>query len=125
MHAVSRDPAAFARPCVYLQLDEGSQDMCAEEEGEEEEEPTAELRLIPAQDSDGEQRAWWGMGAQVMTVCCGQGGEQEGEWARGTGVGQQGAEWRLRVTASIGGCGSCSGILTTLELPKAGGSELR
>jgi hypothetical protein len=26
MHAVSRDAEAFAKPCVYLQLDEGSQD---------------------------------------------------------------------------------------------------
>jgi hypothetical protein len=57
MHAVSNDPAAFERPCVYLQLDEGSDASGfggggggGDEEGEEEEEEgelSAELRLVP------------------------------------------------------------------------------
>lgn len=55
MHAVARDTEAFPKPCVYIQLDEGSVGMGAEaeDEGEEEEEESAELRLLPAQDSEG------------------------------------------------------------------------
>jgi hypothetical protein len=57
MHAVARDTEAFPKPCVYIQLDEGSVGMGAEaeeDEGEEqEEEESAELRLVPAQDSEG------------------------------------------------------------------------
>lgn len=56
MHAVARDTEAFPKPCVYIQLDEGSVGMGAEaeDEGEEEEEDeSAELRLVPAQDSEG------------------------------------------------------------------------
>lgn len=58
MHAVARDTEAFPKPCVYIQLDEGSVGMGAEaeDEGEEEEEDTAELRLVPAQDSEGKLR---------------------------------------------------------------------
>lgn len=56
MHAVARDTEAFPKPCVYIQLDEGSVGMGAEaeeDEGEEqEEEESAELRLVPAQDSE-------------------------------------------------------------------------
>eukprot|EP00878_Enallax_costatus_P022536 GHUV01023910.1.p2 GENE.GHUV01023910.1~~GHUV01023910.1.p2 ORF type:complete len:182 (+),score=61.96 GHUV01023910.1:677-1222(+) len=46
MHAVSRDTGTFSKPCVYIQLDEGSEMM----EGEEDDvdDLTAELRLIPA-----------------------------------------------------------------------------
>uniref|UniRef100_A0A383VXT1 Methylosome subunit pICln n=1 Tax=Tetradesmus obliquus TaxID=3088 RepID=A0A383VXT1_TETOB len=54
MHAVSRDAEAFRRPCVYIQLDEGSEHgMAAADEGEEEEEEelTAELRLVPAEEA--------------------------------------------------------------------------
>ncbi|WIA12265.1 hypothetical protein OEZ85_012329 [Tetradesmus obliquus] len=54
MHAVSRDAEAFGRPCVYIQLDEGSEHgMAAADEGEEEEEEelTAELRLVPAEEA--------------------------------------------------------------------------
>ena len=72
MHAVSRDTAAFPRPCIYVQLDDGSDDGGgraaamggagsdeegegeAEDEEEEEEELPAELRLVPA---DAETRA--------------------------------------------------------------------
>lgn len=56
MHAVARDTEAFPKPCVYIQLDEGSVGMGAEaeeDEGEEEEDESAELRLVPAQDSEG------------------------------------------------------------------------
>jgi hypothetical protein len=55
MHAISRDPSAFSKPCLYLQLDEGSEDMNAdeEEEEEEEEEVSAEVRLVPSEDSKG------------------------------------------------------------------------
>ncbi|PNH08916.1 Chloride conductance regulatory protein ICln [Tetrabaena socialis] len=50
MHAISRDPSSYAKPCIYLQLDEGSEDMMQEEEGEgeAEEEVAAEIRLVPA-----------------------------------------------------------------------------
>lgn len=55
MHAVSRDAEAFGRPCVYIQLDEGSEHgmAAAADEGEEEEEEelTAELRLVPAEEA--------------------------------------------------------------------------
>ncbi|KAG2485070.1 hypothetical protein HYH03_016167 [Edaphochlamys debaryana] len=71
MHAISSDPSAYARPCLYLQLDEGDGDVIMggmagggaaagangdagaggedeEEEGEgEEEEGSAEVRLVP------------------------------------------------------------------------------
>lgn len=57
MHAVSRDAEAFGRPCVYIQLDEGSEHgmPAAADEGEEEEEEelTAELRLVPAEEAAG------------------------------------------------------------------------
>lgn len=54
MHAVSRDASTCDKPCVYIQLDEGS-DMMEEEEGgdDEAEEQTAELRLVPADDAQG------------------------------------------------------------------------
>lgn len=56
MHAISRDPAAFAKPCIYLQLDEGSEQMMeqGEDEEEEEEDVSAEVRLIPAEEGKGE-----------------------------------------------------------------------
>jgi hypothetical protein len=57
MHAVSRDAEAFGRSCVYIQLDEGSeQGMAADgdDEEEEEEDLTAELRLVPAEEAAGE-----------------------------------------------------------------------
>jgi hypothetical protein len=59
MHAVARDTESFPKPCVYIQLDEGSVGMGpggddeGEEEEEEEEEESAELRLVPAADSEG------------------------------------------------------------------------
>ncbi|KAF8071281.1 mnmA [Scenedesmus sp. PABB004] len=53
VHAVSRGDgggaAGASRACVYLQLDEGSDDMPGDEGEEEgEEQPSAELRLVPA-----------------------------------------------------------------------------
>jgi hypothetical protein len=59
MHAIARDTEAFPKPCVYIQLDEGSVGMGAEaEDGEDEEEDdTAELRLVPAHDSEGKLHA--------------------------------------------------------------------
>ncbi|KXZ42324.1 hypothetical protein GPECTOR_161g123 [Gonium pectorale] len=59
MHAISRDPSSFAKPCIYLQLDEGSEDMrmagAAEEEGgegeeEEDDDIAAEVRLVPTEE---------------------------------------------------------------------------
>eukprot|EP00879_Flechtneria_rotunda_P021851 GHRR01023042.1.p1 GENE.GHRR01023042.1~~GHRR01023042.1.p1 ORF type:complete len:199 (+),score=62.20 GHRR01023042.1:214-810(+) len=48
MHAVARDTEAFSRPCVYIQLDEGSEVMQDNDDEEEEEEQlSAELRLVP------------------------------------------------------------------------------
>lgn len=47
MHAISRDPASHSKSCIYLQLDEGSEDMMAEGEEEEEECVPAELRFVP------------------------------------------------------------------------------
>lgn len=56
MHAIARDTEAFPKPCVYLQLDEGSVGMGPEDDDEEdEEEESAELRLVPAGDSEGER----------------------------------------------------------------------
>ncbi|GLC40100.1 hypothetical protein PLESTB_001942900 [Pleodorina starrii] len=57
MHAISRDPTSYAKPCIYLQLDEGSEDMGMGgaggdgEEEEEEEQVSAEVRLVPAEDA--------------------------------------------------------------------------
>ncbi|KAG2426856.1 hypothetical protein HYH02_014709 [Chlamydomonas schloesseri] len=59
MHAVSRDPSSYAKPCIYLQLDEGSEDMAMgggddEEGGEGEEDAgdvSAEVRLVPSDES--------------------------------------------------------------------------
>ncbi len=62
MHAISRDPASYAQPCIYLQLDEGSEDMRMQggegsedggEQEEEEEEVAAEVRLVPADQDKG------------------------------------------------------------------------
>lgn len=73
MHAISRDPeAACAKPCVYLQLDEGSEGGMPgggdEDEDEEEEEDAAELRLIPADDSQG-ARVCWAQVCSPSTAC--------------------------------------------------------
>lgn len=72
MHAVARDTESFPKPCVYIQLDEGSVGMGpgGEEEGEEEEEEeSAELRLVPAADSEGALR--YGMGCtQYSHLAC-------------------------------------------------------
>jgi hypothetical protein len=56
MHAVSRDAEAFGKPCVYIQLDEGSENgmAAADEDEEDEDELTAELRLVPADEAVGE-----------------------------------------------------------------------
>ncbi|PNW75717.1 hypothetical protein CHLRE_12g538150v5 [Chlamydomonas reinhardtii] len=57
MHAVSRDPSSYSRPCIYLQLDEGSEDMDMgggeeDEEGEEGAgDVSAEVRLVPGDES--------------------------------------------------------------------------
>uniref|UniRef100_A0A7S3R6W3 Methylosome subunit pICln n=1 Tax=Dunaliella tertiolecta TaxID=3047 RepID=A0A7S3R6W3_DUNTE len=56
MHAVSRDTSSFPKPCIYIQLDDGSEDMQQDEGSEEEEDGgpdadvAAEVRLVP-QDS--------------------------------------------------------------------------
>eukprot|EP00199_Chlamydomonas_sp_CCMP681_P005642 CAMPEP_0119104500 /NCGR_PEP_ID=MMETSP1180-20130426/2695_1 /TAXON_ID=3052 ORGANISM="Chlamydomonas cf sp, Strain CCMP681" /NCGR_SAMPLE_ID=MMETSP1180 /ASSEMBLY_ACC=CAM_ASM_000741 /LENGTH=230 /DNA_ID=CAMNT_0007089275 /DNA_START=13 /DNA_END=705 /DNA_ORIENTATION=- len=52
MHAISKDLSAFPKPCIYLQLDEGSEDMMQQEAEDEEPEAedeavSAELRLVP------------------------------------------------------------------------------
>lgn len=52
MHAVSRDTSTFPRQCIYIQIDDGSEDMRqGGEESEEESEPdaevSAEVRLVP------------------------------------------------------------------------------
>lgn len=65
MHAISRDPSSYAKPCIYLQLDEGSEDMMQQDDGDEEEEGqengeeeevdvAGEVRLVPADESKGE-----------------------------------------------------------------------
>ncbi|GIL60693.1 hypothetical protein Vafri_15226 [Volvox africanus] len=56
VHAISRDPSSFPKPCIYLILDEGSEDMMQpadEEEGAdgEAEDIPAEARLVPAEES--------------------------------------------------------------------------
>ncbi|KAG2422689.1 hypothetical protein HXX76_015853 [Chlamydomonas incerta] len=56
MHAVSRDPSSYSRPCIYLQLDEGSEDMDVGGGDDEEEEEgaadvSAEVRLVPGDES--------------------------------------------------------------------------
>lgn len=57
MHAICKDPSAFAKPCVYLQLEEGSEpggEDGEEDEGEEGEEGTvAEVRLVPSDEAQG------------------------------------------------------------------------
>ncbi len=49
MHAVSKDPEAHNKPCVYLQLDEGSEGPFTEDEDEDGEDapPSAEVRFVP------------------------------------------------------------------------------
>lgn len=59
MHALSRrDSSSFPHACIYLQLDEGSEDMNMDEEEEEEgpEEWPAEVRIVPAEASQREYR---------------------------------------------------------------------
>lgn len=65
MHAVATDAASFARPCLYLQLDEGDEEGngggaagggagAGEDEDEEGPSPPApELRLVPADPAQG------------------------------------------------------------------------
>jgi hypothetical protein len=65
MHAVSKDASAFPRPCIYLQLDDGSEDMVEGSDEEQEEEAhgngvgaaaagvSPELRLVPEDSSKG------------------------------------------------------------------------
>jgi chloride channel, nucleotide-sensitive, 1A len=56
MHAVSRDVQDFPLPCIYLQLDEGSEVMAVGGDDEEEDdEPIPEVRLVP---SDASQRTY-------------------------------------------------------------------
>ena len=54
MHAISRDMDDFPSPCIYLQLDEGSDVM---DDGDDEDDDAAvpEVRLVP---SDPSQRAY-------------------------------------------------------------------
>ncbi len=73
MHAISRDPSSYSKPCIYLQLDEGSEDMMQQDDGDEEEEGqegqgegqengegevdvAGEVRLVPGDESKGERR---------------------------------------------------------------------
>jgi chloride channel, nucleotide-sensitive, 1A len=51
MHAISRDLEDFPNPCIYLQLDEGSEGM---DDDEDEDLAVPEVRLVP---SDPSQRA--------------------------------------------------------------------
>lgn len=65
MHAISRDTAAFAKPCVYLQLDDGMDDAAMMPDGDEDEEGSgsgsgsvsgevaAEVRLVPSEEAKG------------------------------------------------------------------------
>jgi hypothetical protein len=80
MHAVATDAAQFARPCLYLQLDEGEGGGGdegegggeGEGEGGEDEEggaaagPAPELRLVPADPAQGEASV---ASAAVGVVC--------------------------------------------------------
>jgi hypothetical protein len=74
MHAVSRDAEAFGRPCVYIQLDEGSEQGMAADGDEEdaEDDLTAELRLVPAEEAAGQlsQRVQcvFALAAAIMTT---------------------------------------------------------
>jgi len=57
MHAVSRDEEGLSKPCVYIQIDEGSEIMADDDEDDEPEDGeaplTAELRLVPADEAQG------------------------------------------------------------------------
>ncbi|MEW5306222.1 MAG: hypothetical protein WDW36_008704 [Sanguina aurantia] len=61
VHAISRDASTHAQPCIYLQLDEGSEDMGVggggdgEDEETEEDEHSAEVRLVPEEDAKVEE----------------------------------------------------------------------
>lgn len=59
VHAISRDASTHAQPCIYLQLDEGSEDMMAGQDDDDEEteddEHSAEVRLVPEEDAKGER----------------------------------------------------------------------
>lgn len=63
MHAISRDPAAYAKACVYLQLDDGNEDAAMmpddddDEEGSASGEVAAEVRLVPGEDAKGALRS--------------------------------------------------------------------
>jgi len=64
MHAISRDTSTFPRPCIYLQLEDGLEDVMREvnegDDGVEEEAETrvsgadAEIRFIPEDSQKGE-----------------------------------------------------------------------
>lgn len=64
MHAVSTDPELSSRPCIYLQLDEGSEGMPDEEEDDEESVVPAELRFVPLDAAHGELYACTSTGVQ-------------------------------------------------------------
>lgn len=55
LHAVTRDPASYAKPCLYCQLDFEEEEDCDEEEEEEVEcllYPKSEMFLVPENLSD-------------------------------------------------------------------------
>jgi hypothetical protein len=64
MHAVATDAAAFARPCLYLQLDDGDEGAAGgggEDGGDEGAAvaPAPELRLVPEDAAQGEVAVGW------------------------------------------------------------------
>lgn len=63
IHAISKDTEAHPRACVYLQLDEGSEDMMPghddDDNEEEQDQPAAEVRLVPEDDTKGVSNCCW------------------------------------------------------------------
>eukprot|EP00798_Chlamydomonas_sp_ICE-L_P003546 gene3546-13616_t len=51
MHAISRDPEGQSKACIYVQLDEPEEGVGAENEDEEEDALSYEMRLIPEDES--------------------------------------------------------------------------
>ncbi|KAG1677561.1 hypothetical protein FOA52_014459 [Chlamydomonas sp. UWO 241] len=51
MHAISRDTSSGSQPCIYLQLDNGSEQMQEEHDEEAEAGVEPEIRLVPGDES--------------------------------------------------------------------------
>lgn len=75
MHAVSRDTSSFPKHCIYIQIDDGSEDMQQggsgddEEDGEQDADVPAEVRLVPEDTAKSEREGARGALRGCVLAC--------------------------------------------------------